>query len=614
MGRKRAIGNERLGEYVHRRSSGILEVRFPLPEEVRHAFPDARGRPRTAIIKSLGTNDTKIANAKAEAIKTQLRADIRRASEARGSTDLSDFLQWLHDYDLSSFAAEEADRAKVDLRDRFTHPDRIEKAMAERSSRRNHYGAALTSHVSEERRAVTSWAADEYFRRAGREPDDQSPEYIAVLEECGRVLVDGVLAQEALAKGSPVPPPLSKILSDATARNVDLKGALTDRGRMRLTVFFEEIYAKAEERVGAPKKGERNIPGKRHSVRLFSELVGDKPICAITKGDLYAFLDELLDFPESRRLTGPQKKLKADALLRQARAGEISVPSIHAKTANKHLSNLSAVLQFAERRRDVNAVDSKGVKARFEDDEDDGRPFTTAELNRIFSLPPFAGCAGDDVEGGLLKCGPVKMRDDRFWIPLILLFTGARSSEIAGLLTSEVVTEHETPHFVIIPNVARPRLKNRHSRRLVPIHSRLIDMGLLDFVGVRRAEDSLRLFPLAEQTFYRDGTTGLKTARSLSSSLILRQFNRTHLKRAEATADRGSIKCFRNSFEQEAAARIQSDETRQRLTGRKVVSTSRIYTDNIPYDPDQRAGMLARLKQDIECIVYATVKLDHLLV
>jgi hypothetical protein len=240
MGRKRAAGNEDFGKYVSRRSSGILEVRFPIPEEVRHAFPDAKGRPRTAIIKSLGTTDIKLANAKAEAIKTQLRADIRRASEARGSNDLSDYLQWLFDYDLSSFAAEEAVRAREDLRDRFARPERIEKAMADRSRRRDHYGAALTSHISEERHAVAGWAADEYFRRAGREPDDQSPEYVAVIEECARVLVDGVLAQEALAKGIPVPPPLSKSLSDATARNIDLKGALTDRGRMRLTVFFEE--------------------------------------------------------------------------------------------------------------------------------------------------------------------------------------------------------------------------------------------------------------------------------------------------------------------------------------------------------------------------------------
>lgn len=381
-----------------------------------------------------------------------------------------------------------------------------------------------------------------------------------------------------------------------------------------MATYFEDVYAPAETREGAPAKGERNIPGKRHSVRLFKELIGDKPICAITKGDLYEFLDKLLVYPESRLLSAELKKLTAGAILAKVKAGELKLPAMHPKTANKHLSNLSAVLQFAERRRDVDAVDSKGVKARFEDDEDAGRPFTTAELNRIFALPLFAGCAGEHEKDGLFKAGPVKIRDDRFWIPLVLLFTGARSAEIVGLLTSDVVTDHDVPHFRIVPNKVRPRLKNKHSRRLVPIHSRLIAMGFMDFVRKRQREGQERLFPMAEQTDYRDGATGRLMKRSLSASLIMRQFNRTHLKHANATADRGSTKCFRNTFEQESTSKITSDEIRQRLTGRKVVSTARIYTDNIPYDPAQRSALLARLKSDIECITYDGVKLDHLLV
>ena len=612
MPRKRAVGNERLGQHVQRRSSGIYELRFPIPAEARVSFPDAHGKPRSTVIRSLGTTDINLANAKAEAMKTKLRMEIRQALEARGSDDLGDYLRWLHDYDLGSFAKEETERARSEIRERFANPHLIEAASASRSERRNAYGSALVSDDPAERRAVAGWAADEYFRRLGRDPDVGSPEYATVLEECRSVLVDGVIAQEALASGRATPQPLSQILRDTVAREADLGSALTDRGRMRLSAYFKDIYAKAETRPGAPAVGERNIPGKRHSVRLFAELIGDKPICTITKGELYEFLDQLLEYPESRLMPGDIKKLKANVVLDKVRRGEISLPAIHPRTANKHLSNLSAVLQFAERRRDVATVDSKGVKARYENGEDEGRPFTTAELNRIFALPLFAGCEGDNVEGGIFKPGSVLIRDDRFWIPVVLLFTGARSSEIAGLLTEEVVTDHETPHIVVTPNPVRPRLKNRHSRRLVPIHSRLISLGFLDYVARRQREGSYRLFPMAEQTHYNDGATGVRVARSLSSSLILRQFNRTHLQHADARTDRGSIKCFRNTFEQEAAAQVQSDEIKQRLTGRKVVSTARIYTDNIPYDPDQRGGLLARLKQEIERVIYQTVRLDHL--
>lgn len=611
MGRKRAAGNERLGQHVQRRSNRYLELRFPVPADVQHAFRDAQGRPRSVIIRALGTTDVNLANAKAEAIKTQLREDVRRARETGGSESLGDFLRWLYDYDLAAFRREEDYRAKAGLRERFTNPEGAETSLAWAASARMNYGASLTSEDPEERRAAASWAVSEYFERQGRRANPASPEYQVVADECARVLIDGVLAKHALASGQPAPAPLSSLLGKALAHDANLAGALSDRGRLPITRYFEEVYAPAETREGAPAKGERNISGKRHTVRLFKELMGNKPVCAISKGDLYAFLDKLLVYPDARLLTGQLKKLDAGAVLSKVQAGEVKVAAMHPKTANKHLSNLSAVLQFAERRRDVDTVDSRGVKARFEDDEDAGRPFTTAELNRIFALPLFAGCAGEGVEGGLFKPGAVQIRDDRFWIPLVLLFTGARSSEIVGMLTNEVVTDHPVPHFMIVPNSVR-RLKNKHSRRMVPIHSYLVRMGFLDFVRKRVGEGHERLFPMAEETTYREGATGRTIKRALSQSLIMRQFNRTLLGHANARADRGSTKCFRNTFEQQSMSKIESDEIRQRLTGRKVVSTARIYTDNIPRDAEHRCAQLVRLRNDIECVTYDAVKLDHL--
>lgn len=612
MGRKRDAGNERLGEYVQRRSSGLLELRFPIPADVQHAFRDKKDRPRTVVIKSLGTSDIKIANAQAEAIKTHLRDEVRRAREARSSDSLGDYLRWLYQYELKDFRRDLDYSAKERVREGFVAPKRAAQSRNIAAATRLAHGAALTSESLEERRAAAGWAADEYFRTKGQEPDPTSPEYAVVLEECASVLVDGLLAKAEIAVGRPEPTSLSGSLATAIAQAGDLSGAMSDEGRLPLSTYFETIYAPSESREGSPTKGERNIPGKRHTVRLFKELMGDKAVCAIKKGHLYDFLEKLSGYPESRLLTGPLKKLGAARVLEKVKAGEIILRAMHPKTANKHLSNLSAILQFAERHRHVDVVDSKGVKARFEDDEDAGRPFTTDELNRLLSLPLFAGCAGEEVEGGLFKPGPVLIRDDRFWIPLVLLFSGARSSEIVGLMTSEVVMDHAVPHLLIVPNEIR-RLKNRHSRRMVPIHSRLLAMGFREYVQRRVDEGANRLFPMAKQTTYREGATGKVVKRSLSQSLIMRQFNRTFLVHADAREDGGSTKCFRNTFEQEATSKIESDEVRQRLTGRKVMSTVRIYTDNIPRDAHQRSAQLLRLTNELERVTYDAVKLDHLI-
>jgi hypothetical protein len=103
LGRKRELGNERLGEYVQRRSGGTLELRFPLPADVRAAFLNKGGQERGHIIRSLGTSDVRIANAKADILRASIRADIARIRQTRGSRTLEDFLVSLYDDELAQF-------------------------------------------------------------------------------------------------------------------------------------------------------------------------------------------------------------------------------------------------------------------------------------------------------------------------------------------------------------------------------------------------------------------------------------------------------------------------------------------------------------------------------
>jgi integrase len=233
-----------------------------------------------------------------------------------------------------------------------------------------------------------------------------------------------------------------------------------------------------------------------------------------------------------------------------------------------------------------------------------------AELNRIFSQPLFVGSMDDVEERGYLKPGPHQIRDDRFWIPLMLLLSGARSSEIVGLGSEEVFIDCATPHFVLDFTEVR-RLKNAPSRRLVPIHSYLIKLGFLDFVAERKKGGG-RLFPMAEQEFYLNRRTGVREPKSLSNSTIMRQFNRTVLANADAKKDGGSIKCFRNNFEAEAALKISDEEKRLRLTGRAIPNTSRYYKDHIIRDEAQRDETLLGLKAAMDLMTFDKLDLSRI--
>ncbi len=110
--------------------------------------------------------------------------------------------------------------------------------------------------------------------------------------------------------------------------------------------------------------------------------------------------------------------------------------------------------------------------------------FSEDDLQRLFQSEAY------------LK-GPIK-RASEYWIPLIALFSGARLAEIAQLHCADIHEEQGV--WVFNFNEADEKhLKSDNANRLVPIHSVLIGLGLLEFVKQRR-KSSRRLFPEEERT------------------------------------------------------------------------------------------------------------------
>jgi len=601
LGRKREPGNERLGQYVQRRSSGTLELRFPLPEDVRSAFPDANGRGRSQIVRSLSTSDVRIANAKADLLRASIRADVAKVRQTRASTGLDDFLVGLYEAELAEFRRQSG----IDARSSLTGPGSSIEEL--RASARRASARALVSADPAERVAVAGWAAERFLRSQGRSPQN-APDFQEIVDQCANLLADAVTAQEELSAGRTTMPLSTALIANSSKPKA--VNASSSRGALPISGYFRDVYLPAIRTAGLIH-GQNTISGKSQAVELFVAIMGDLPVGAISKGDLWTFQDELLKLPNSRELTSEHRKLDPRAQIAALGRGEISAGTIHAKTVNKHLSGIKSLLDFAEERHDIANTPTAGVRARVKAGEEAGRAFTTYELNRIFSQPLFTGCLGDDEPNGWRKPGSVNIREDRFWIPLLLLFTGARPSEIAGLEVADVVVEHEVPHILIIPNSLRD-LKNAPSKRMVPIHRIVLDAGFVDFAKDTSRHDDVRFFPLVEQQFFVEKATGETRKKGLSIAPIMRQFNRSLLADAQANADRGSAKCFRNTFEQEAAAQIQSDEIRRRLTGRDLQSTVKIYTQNIPTDSIKRAGQLRTLATEINRITYESVKLTHL--
>jgi integrase len=95
-------------------------------------------------------------------------------------------------------------------------------------------------------------------------------------------------------------------------------------------------------------------------------------------------------------------------------------------------------------------------------------------------------------------------------------FTGMRLNEISQLLVADVIQHSDTLWLISVsddkslPSAGestemklQKRLKNRASRRKVSVHSKLIELGFLEFVTARKAAGNDTLFDL--QLDSRDG-------------------------------------------------------------------------------------------------------------
>ena len=121
--------------------------------------------------------------------------------------------------------------------------------------------------------------------------------------------------------------------------------------------------------------------------------------------------------------------------------------------------------------------------------------FTLAELHAVFALPIFT-------HGERPKRG---RGEASYWLPLLLLWTGARPEEIAQLLVADVAKASDSGRWLLtITDAGTHPIKGHQSLktskrdsgvRTFPLPSPLIDLGFLDYLAWLGASEERALFP-----------------------------------------------------------------------------------------------------------------------
>jgi len=168
-----------------------------------------------------------------------------------------------------------------------------------------------------------------------------------------------------------------------------------------------------------------------------------------------------------------------------------------AVTISKLLSFLRAAFQAAvdDGLLELNPFDGVRVITPETASVDKSRlPFTVEQLNRIFAGPIYQpGFVPRPSLGTACR-----------WLPLLALFQGARLEELAQLETTDIAKDPTLGHYLRITSAGDRRLKTASSRRDIPVHPKLIELG---FIAYAEKCKPGRLFPsLRKDKYGRLGT------------------------------------------------------------------------------------------------------------
>lgn len=328
------------------------------------------------------------------------------------------------------------------------------------------------------------------------------------------------------------------------------------------------ISAKRTDKVKAAVATLREIVGDVTAARDIDDEVVQRVRTTIAK------------MPTNRVLVYPKLTI-AHAIERGAQDGRAT---LNPTTQSVYLDVLRDMMKVAVRKKLLPsnpAVDVKPIVKDAVANAQKRRPWTPDQLKKFFEGEFYQSCAPG-------ASAPYTKSDRawRFWLPLVMLFTGARPNEICGLGIDDVRQTKAGMWFLNIGDEGDGKsLKTDASRRRVPLHPELVRIGFIAFVKERRqAKQGPRLFHELKAGPY--GNLAQYPAKRL---------NETFIPQDVALEDRQSLYSLRHCVRDALRRTKASPETLLHVTGwspaGKAVSDD--YGD--PGDPDLHAEAVAAI-------------------
>ena len=278
---------------------------------------------------------------------------------------------------------------------------------------------------------------------------------------------------DAVAKSSePLTPPVPRVshVPPATAPQPEPEKPSSPLLSKVVEAFLTEQKGQVDE---------KTHESTRTKLKLFLEVIGNDPVDTITREQIVKYRETLQKLPPNMKKKKEYREKSISQILKMKPEETMS-----GHTIKSYLEKAQQILEYAHLQGYCSRNVAKGIKFRNAARSDEERRiFTHDELVAMFVTSPEFG--DDNLQ-----------KPYQFWGSLIGLFTGARVNEISQLHLSDFKKDNGVWYIDINDNSPDKKLKNKASRRQVPLHPFLVDdLGLIRYMEKLRAQGEARLFP-----------------------------------------------------------------------------------------------------------------------
>ncbi len=252
-----------------------------------------------------------------------------------------------------------------------------------------------------------------------------------------------------------------------------------------LAVVVEDFLQRYDQ------KNKATLIKLKSTLPVFVELIGDKSINTILQADVNRYFDQVQKLPVRR-----DAKMFRNMSIQGIIATHDGRCIAEGTFESTYRAMVSVFLNWAMVHYKDQGFPNLSVNgAVYRGDRSNGinrqRALTKGEIKLLFTHPKMKKYAADPEKAHCC------------WLPLIGLFTGARINEVCQLNPFTDIKQDQATgiwyfHFTDESETAEgivKSIKTNSSHRIVPLHSKLLELGFLDYIDRVKAQGHKHIFP-----------------------------------------------------------------------------------------------------------------------